>query len=403
MGAPKDFFIAPVFAAKKQFGTRQVEVKGKLYKVGGFDPFNPDARPPALSVQHARALFVLLSFRDRKSAKKRIAEDDPRNNPQNIFFSMTEFCRRYAASNGGRYAREILKTLGDLANAYISITDLTTQRVLIYRLIERLEIEHKVIKRRDAKLAESCQLELWFNYCQLSPEFYAMLKNIVELRYLKLEVFTAIRSPIAQAIYLYIPSRAARHTEVKPFEITLSTLMRQISIPVPVHKSVRKKVFTQHENEGRSILQQLDGLETFKGRFRVKLVETANGDDFKLLTWIDPDGNLALPEPREDSKLYQAFLKGGRAPENWGPMLKRESPLSNYERDMLELTGIPLGPHQRFLEKAKAILGQAIFCELLAEAKDDHLEGVKARKNPAAKLIYRLMTAIKRGVGQAKP
>ena len=49
--------------------------------------------PPALGVRHARAVFTLLSFRKGGGAV--------------IQLSFNECCRRYARSNGGRYARAI--------------------------------------------------------------------------------------------------------------------------------------------------------------------------------------------------------------------------------------------------------------------------------------------------------
>jgi hypothetical protein len=394
VAAPKDFFIGPVFAAKKQMGPRTVTIGDKTYQVGGFDPFDRDARPPAMDVRHARAIFTLLSFREKNKTDGKLLSDEEYD-PLNIYFSMNDFCRCYAASNGGRYSREILKIIGDLARSFIKITDSKTNKTLIYRLIERLEIEQKVIKRRDSSLAQTNQMEMWFHSCRLSPEFHGMLENILELRCLKLDVFNSIRSPIAQAIYLYIPSRAAHHTESNPFEISLTTILRQISITIPVQRSVRKKIFTQHENEGRSILQQLDGLETRKGRFRVKLAVTVDGDDYKLQTWVEQDPvSLSLGQPKGDSKLLTAFLKGGRQREEWARMLSRVAPLSDYEMELLVAAGVEFEKNRPFFEKAKAILGHCRFDEMLAEAKGDNLEGIKAKKSPAARLIYRLMVAI---------
>ena len=91
---------------------------------------------------------------------------------------MAEFCRAYASSNGGRYAREILKVLGDLAQAYISITEpdpvTGRPRTLIYRLIERVEIEPRPIKRRDAALATSNQMG---DAVQLRPPVSGVLRT----------------------------------------------------------------------------------------------------------------------------------------------------------------------------------------------------------------------------------
>jgi hypothetical protein len=381
VAAPKDYFLGPVFAAKKQLGPREVTVGDRRYLVGGFHPMRPNFLPPALDVRHARAIFSILSFRDSNS-------DDGRC----IHFSLNELCRRYANSQGGRYSRDIKGVIADLMDSYIRVTDLKTGKSLVYRLIERVEIEDKAIKRKDSHLATTNQPEFWFHCCYLSPEFYGLLNCIIELLHLKLSVFTSIRSPLAQAIYLYIPSRAAHHTEQDPFEITLTTLLRQVSAEVPLQRNVRKKLFTQNKN---SILQQLDGLETLTGRFRVRLAETADSEDWKLQAWVEKGvSTLPAKPPQNDSKLLRAFLKGGRTREDWTQMLARIAPLSGYELDLLAAAEVDFEKHQRFLEPAKAILGEACFDGLLAEAKGDCIEKRKARKNPTARLIHRLMEAI---------
>ena len=201
-------------------------------------------KPPALDVRHARAIFALLSFRNP------FAEDGTRL----IRFSFNELCRRYANSNGGRYSRAIAEIVHDLMDSYIRITDLKTGVAHSYRLIERVDIEDRPIRRKDAHLAKSPhQLEMWFNGCTLSAEFAGLLNRISELQHLKLDVFTSIRSPLAQAIYLYIPSRACHHAEGNPFEISLTKLLEQVSFPIPQHKSVRKKTSVSMRNrDGRS-------------------------------------------------------------------------------------------------------------------------------------------------------
>jgi hypothetical protein len=383
VAAPKDYFLGPVFAARKQAGAREITVGDRRYIIGGFHPMRPNATPPALDVRHARAIFSILSFRD------------PLSDSPHISFSLNELCRRYANSQGGRYSRDIKGILADLMDSYIRITDIKTNKSLVYRLIERVEIEDKTIKRKDSHLATSNQPEFWFHSCDLSPEFYDLLGCIVELQHLKLNVFTAIRSPLAQAIYLYIPSRAHHHTEQDPFEITLTNLLAQVSAEIPVHKSVRKRIFTQHENEGRSVLQQLDGTETLSGVFRVRLAETADGSDWKLQCWVEKNGTALPPRPpKEDSKLLRAFLKGGRTREDWTQMLTRITPLSGYEIDLLAAADVDAEKNGRFLEATRAILGETRFNGLLAEAKGDFLEKRKAKKNPAARLIHRLMEAI---------
>lgn len=384
VAAPKDYFLGPVFAATKQTGPREVTIGDRRYQVGGFHPIMRNLSPPALDVRHARAIFALLSFRDP------FADDETRL----IRFSFNEFCRRYANSNGGRYSRAIAEIVHDLMDSYIRVTDLKTGKAHSYRLIERVDIEDRPIRRKDADLAKSPhQLEMWFNGCTLSPEFAGLLNRISELQHLKLKVFTAIRSPLAQSIYLYIPSRAYHHDEANPFEINLSTLLQQVSFPIPHHKSKRKELFTKHHEEGRSIFQQLDGIETLSGKFRVALAETADGAEWKLQAWVEKQLKKSKPTS-DNSKIFAAYLKSGRPRELFDLALSSIPELTGYETDLLETAKIKLDGSRRFFEMAKALLKEARFHNLLSEAKGDALEGRKVTKNPTARLIDRIMKAI---------
>jgi hypothetical protein len=394
--APKDYFLGPVFAASKQSGPRIVIIGTNRYEVGGFHPLMRTTQvPPALDVRHARAIFTMLSFRD--------PYDESGN--RLIRFSMTEFCRRYARTNGGRYSRDIKYILQELLNSYIRVVDLTTNEGHIYRLIEDLDIHEKPIRRRDAKAATDRQYEIWFNGCTLSREFYGLLNRIAELQYLNLRVFTSIRSPLAQAIYLYIPSRADHRGENDPFEINLKKLLEQVSFrppdKIPRQKNRRRQIFTQHESEGRSIMQQLDGLETLRGRFRVRLAETSDGTDWKLLSWVEKSERKPALDASE-SKMVAAYLKSGRPPELLAQAFAEPTVLSTYELDLLRAAKIEVGRCARFLEKAKALLRVERFDELLAEAKNNEQEGRKARLNQTARLIHRIMEAIKAPVGNGE-
>lgn len=388
--APKDFFLGPVFAATPQTGQREIIVGHRHYLLGGFHPLDADARPPALDVRHARAIFTLLFFRS-----------DYSDNPRVIRFAFNDFCRRYANSNGGRYLRAIKKIIRDLMESYIQVTDMRTKLATSYRLIERVVIPGRSICRRDSSEARSPQTELRFNEITLSPEFYGLLNRIAELQDLKLSVFTSIRSPLAQAIYLYIPSRSVHHDESNPFEISMRTLLEQVSFPIPKFKSKRKELFTKHQEEGRSILQQLDGKETLTGRFRVEIVETADRSDWKLLTWVEKTPNAKRLINR-DSKIIRAYLASGRSPEYLEQALASVTPLDDYQIGLLQAGRIEIEKNRKCLEWTKAILKDAKFNEILAGAKADELEGRKARKNPTARLIHRLMEAVGDPVGEAK-
>ena len=386
--APKDYFLGPFFAAKKQTGPREVTIGGKRYLVGGCHPFREDNLPPALDVRHARAIFSLLSFRD------------PFENSRRIWFSMNELCRRYATSNGGRYFRHIRQILGELVDSFIRVTDVKTGIYHQYRLIDYVDIKGKVIGRKDSTLATSKQTEFWLHGCDLSEEFFSLLGRVAELQSIKLKVFNKIRSPLAQSIYLYIPSRAHHHSEAKPFEITLTKLLEQVSFGAPRQKQRRYQIFTQHANEGRAVMQQLEGLETLKGHFHVRLVETDDGKDWKLLAWVEQD--LEKPKFEESgSKLIRVYLNSGRPPELLEQALSDIKPLSDYEIDLLQRAEVRVEGNERFFMMAKAILRPARFVEYLAEAKGDAIEGREAKKNPTARLIYRIREAI--GAPMPKP
>lgn len=378
---PKDFLLGPVFAASKQAGPRQVTVRRREYTIGGFHPIHRTRVSPALDVRHARLCFAILSFRD-------IFSDDPKFN-----FSFNELCRRYAGSNGGRYSRDIGDLLGDLMDTYFRIKDLDSGIAHSYRILEHIDIEERPIRRRDSHKAKSNQMELWFHGVTLAKEFYDLIQDIAELQYLKLEAFTSIRSPLAQAIYLYIPSRAHHHSKSNPFEITIPRLLEQVSHPVPKYKSYQKALLTQNRN---SVLSQLEGKETLTGTFHVNLAQTADGKDFKLQAWVEPRQEKKAP-PKANSKFIQAFLDRGVSREAIQKRLKSISPLDSYDLELLERGNVEVDGNQPFLEMAKALLGKNRFEQLLSEAKGDALEGIKSSKTPTHRLIHRLMEAAKAG------
>ena len=389
---PRTFLTSPLFAATKQTGPREVlvritagdEVFEQRFLIGGFHPMDPALKPPALDTRHATALFSLLAFRTEY--------DDA----QLIRFSFNEFCHKYAQSNGGRYSRDIKKILRDLMDSYIRVTDVKTNIDHEYRLIERIDIEKRPPRRRDSRLALSNQKEMWFNGCTLSREFADILGRDKELQSLRIDVFNSIRSGLAQAIYLYIPSRAHFCTKDAPFEITLTNLLRQVGARIPKYKSKRAEVFTKNKNP---VIEQLDGLETLWGVFRVKLKERNDGTDWKLQAWEEKN-RKPNSTGWTKTKLYAAYLKSGRPVAYFHQALSSIPSLDEYELDLLTSGNVIVGKNRRFFEAAKAILKPCLFRELLHEAKGAEMEGQKATKNQTARLIHRIMKTI---ASPAKP
>lgn len=378
---PKDFLLGPVFAASKQAGPRQMTVRNREYTIGGFHPIHRTRVSPALDVRHARLCFAILSFRDMFSSSPKFT------------FSFNELCRRYAGSNGGRYSRDIGDLLGDLMDTYFRIKNLETGIAHSYRILEHIDIEERPIRRKDSIKAKSNQMEMWFHGVTIASEFYELLSDIAELQYFKLEAFTSIRSPLAQAIYLYIPSRAHHHSKSNPFEITIPKLLEQVSHPIPKFKSRQKKLLLQNRN---SVLSQLDGKEMLTGTFRVSLDETADGNNFKLQAWIESkEEEKSLPKPK--SKFIQAFLDRGVSHDEIQKRLQRILPLDSYDIELLERGKIVIDGNEQFFEMAKALLGKNRFEQLLSEAKGDALEGQKSSKTPTHRLIHRIMETAKAG------
>lgn len=95
-----------------------------------------------------------------------------------------------------------------------------------------------------------------------------------------------------------------------------------------------------------------------------------------------------------NSKLVAAYIKSGGPRELLHQVLANIQPLTDYEIELLTLANVEIAKNRRFFEIAKALLDEARFDGLLGEAKADELEWRKARKNPTAKLIHRIMEAV---------
>ena len=338
---PREMVVAPFFAAVKQTQEREVVVDGRRWVIGMAHPTK--RRPsPALDMRHGRACFTLLSFRDRLQ------------NGREIFFSMNEFCRRYASSQGGRYASDILNVLFDLQETWVA-REVDAGKVEYFQILGDIKIHQKTARRREALKALSMQQEMWLDRVTLSPEFFGLLRRWEELTRICLHVLTSIRSPKAQAIYTYIPSRAIHHTRSEPFSINLATILEQIGAPVPSAKSRRRQIFVQNNH---SILSQLNGAEVVDGILRAELAETRDGTDLKLLFWVEKGRGAEAPVvPPRKSKMLEAWMRGGRSRSSFQERLKKAGPLRDHHLDLLERAGADLEASQTFFEMAYALLG----------------------------------------------
>lgn len=77
----------------------------------------------------------------------------------------------------------------------------------------------------------------------LPLEFAEILGRVADSQNLRIDVFNSIRAPLAQAIYLYILSRAHYATKDAPFEIALTNFLQQVSARLPPQESKRLEIF----------------------------------------------------------------------------------------------------------------------------------------------------------------
>ena len=177
---PREMIVAPFFAAARQTRGREIVVDGRRWVIG-LDHPTKRRFSPALDMRHGRACFALLSFRDRME------------NGREIHFSMNEFCRRYASSQGGRYASDILNVLFDLQETWVS-REVDGDKVEYFQILGDIKIHQKTARRREALRTLAMQQEMWLDRVTLSPEFFGLLKRWEELARICLHVLTSIET-----------------------------------------------------------------------------------------------------------------------------------------------------------------------------------------------------------------
>lgn len=385
---PREFVTTPFFPAKKQEKTRIVEFRGSTWEIGIAESnTGRKHRFVAIDMRHGLACLALLSFRDRLG---KIEE-------HGIDFSINELAHRVAKSNGGRYSRDLVNLLYDLNDAWVRLTE-PDGSWEEFRIVESLRVHGKPVKRAGAHLAlRQSQDEFRFSFVHLNPKFFGLLKTYEELTRIRLDVMRDMTSDIARCLYAFLPSRAIHHPNgVTKFEIRLANLLRQVGMTEYQYRSQRKNIFTRKRNpESPSIMEQLDGAELVKGRLRVELAETSDGDDFKLLVWSEvPERRKVEPGPdRQGRKTLKAtWLSTGRTEADFHRLVNNAQPLNDYQVETMIRGGVQVRSNEKFFEMTAALIGPS-FNLIIAELKSDRLEG-RSGKSQTKILISRLMAAV---------
>jgi hypothetical protein len=367
---PKDWLAAPVFKPGLQRKNAPFLVAENTWVMGA-DNALTDTPSADIDLSHVRIILAILSFWVG-------------GNP--VQLSMSELARRCASSRGGRYFRDLRRKMDDLRNYWISIVDKNGGK----RSFPLLKSVHVVTKPpRHHPEDDQGKVEIWLDKVELAEPFAELLRDWTQIMHLNLNTLKELTSEIAQAIYLYLPSRAFHHTEASPFEIRLALLLEQLGMPVPSAPSKRKELFTQHK---RSVLTQLDGAEILTGKLRVALTPTGDNADYKLLAWVEKGCSLAETEPSE-GPLFQAWISSGRSGTDYEKRKNNRQPLTNYEEELLGKAGIELESTRSFFSIARSLLGEPRFHSLISEVKAEALEG-RAPNNPTGALICRMIRSI---------
>jgi hypothetical protein len=389
---PRDWLSAPVFSPKKQTGVRQVSVNNNVWRMGIDNPLTstPSSR---IDMTHVRVLLGVLSFWKGE-------------NP--LSMSISELARRASGSHGGAYFKLLRQKLGDLRDYWIAV-ELEDGNKRIFPALSRIELSTREIRskkriadQRQHKLAledsprvvkgasEHIGTHVQLENVTLAPEFVELLVDWTKLMHVRLDVMRNLTSDLAQALYLYIPSRAVHHSKEDPWRINLATLFEQLDLPVPTSKSVRKKILTQHKT---SVLRQLNGVPVLRGFLHVSLRLNKDKTDWLFLAWVDK--REGLPDLySSDSALVEAWRNSGRDEKELVGLLRAPLPdLDDYQQELARLAKVELANAERFLRLCTNVLGKQKVVRTLAELKVEVIEG-RGPNNPTGTLIWRLLNEI---------
>jgi hypothetical protein len=392
---PRDWLNGPVFSPKKQLAIREVAVNKNIWRMGISNPLTnePSAQ---IDMTHVRVLLGVLSFWKG-------------DNPMSM--SIRELAKRASGSfgAGGAYFKLLRQKLGDLRDYWIGV-ELENGEKRMFPALSRIEITARNVRSKKPEKQQTLALDDWavvkkqgkdtsgthvqLDNVALAPEFVELLLDWTQLMHVRLDVMRSLSSDVAQAIYLFIPSRAVHHTKEDPWKISLTTLFEQLGMPVPHSKSVRKKILTQHKT---SVMRQLNDVPVLKGFLKVSLRLNKDKSDWLFLAWVEI--NDKLPDLlASDSSLVEAWRKSGRPETELAKLLRTALPdLPGDTRDLAKIASVDLEKIERFLRICILLLGKNKLLRMLAELKAEVIEG-RGPHNPTGTLIWRLLTEISQPV-----
>ena len=268
--------------------------------------------------------------------------------------------------------------LDDLWNTNILWQDNEKNSAVLFRTLSKIETKSEDGKNTLVSV-------------QLDPNFITFIDQIEKFISVRLDVKVKLPSPVAQAIYTYIPSRAIYSTSEKsPWKITLTALMKELRLPLEKYssKSEKKKLFTQHKN---SIMQQLDGQPIRSGDlFRCKLEEKKDRSDYYFCCWVQKN-----EKKTQKSRLLRCWADAGRDVKVFYKLIDEKKPLTGKTISDLKEMGLDPVKDRAYFEAAKAIfayLGDPDFEGFIADIKCRYDEG--SVRDPKGLIAYNVRRMI---------
>ena len=259
---PRDWLNGPVFSPKKQVSIREVAVNKNIWRMGIPNPLT-NVPSTQIDMTHVRVLLGVLSF---------WRGDNP------MSMSIRELARRASGSFGGAYFKLLRQKLGELRDYWIGV-ELENGDKRMFPALSRVEITVRNVRSKKADQQETLPLDDWavvkrqgkdtsgthvqLDNVMLAPEFVELLLDWTQLMHVRLDVMRSLTSDVAQAIYLFIPSRDVRSEWVRTEACTIlreAEGMQKRLIPLRLDQSpVPSYLANSHFSSVKSAVCELSG------------------------------------------------------------------------------------------------------------------------------------------------
>jgi len=377
---PKYWTSTPIWPAKPSAQgielplSEEVEGKdGQRLVLGGGDFLDPQGKKIkacSLGVEHLEVLLSIIRHQDFFQKHK----------SGRIDVSLKELYRDLSGGKlpNARRRAKIRRMLRDLKSSWVRVEGRGGHRICVYEMMT-LWAEHRLLA--DGEDGYETQLR----HIVLQEDLWKALCDPALCRPIRFDVLTRLPTS-AKSLYLFLPFKAWWKTDKDPFRVELTQLAKASEIYDPGRPAHRKRYFSK-------IAERLDKCELPSGILRVKV----RGDALKA--WVERKGASSLERGSselKDSAVFQIARKAG-----WDEreLLRRKSQkreLDDYEESLLDQAQIEDRERSMpFFCLMKSLLGESVFREELAEAKDFALRGGRPQKSYRARLIFYLIERLK--------